>query len=176
MTLIMLCSCELFQLRDAEPASEDALWNEPATTVSLALENLRFAYEDSRNAVNYSRLFHQDYRFYFAAQDISDFSTDAQWNRAEEQDMILNLHSRYKRLEISLIPLDTADEMGSSEARIYRKYVIKASADAGEGLQQVQGNLELHYIRQDDRWLIHKWYDYRSGADLTWGVMKYENR
>jgi len=176
LALLALCSCELFELRDSQDPTEDAAWNDPATTVELALQNLEYAYEDSRNAVNYSRIFLEDYRFYFAAQDITEFSTDSEWSRKQEQDMLLNLHSRYSSITIELETMATPDEIGASEARIYRSYRVRAiPVSASEAEIVLQGNLELDCRRLYDRWYINKWYDYRSSSANTWGWLKHEN-
>jgi hypothetical protein len=176
LALCALSACELFELRDSKPPTEGALWNDPASEVELALENLEYTYEDSRNAVNYGRLFQEDYRFYFAAQDITDYSTDSEWNRNQEQDMLLNLHSRYNSIKIELDSLQTLDEIGANDAKVYRSYTIKASPnDSSATLDLAMGNLELHYRRLYGRWYIYRWYDYRSGTQATWGLMKHEN-
>ncbi|MCB5267722.1 MAG: hypothetical protein PHU99_02555 [Candidatus Cloacimonetes bacterium] len=176
MALFALSACELFELRDSDPPTEGAPWNDPASEVELALQNLEYTYEDSRNAVNYSRLFQEDYSFYFAAQDITDYSTDSQWNRNQEQDMLLNLHSRYSSITIQLDSLHTSDEISANEAKIYRNYTVKARPiDSTNTIDLAMGNMELHYRRLYGRWYIYKWYDYRSGNQPTWGLMKYEN-
>lgn len=176
LALFALSACELFELRDSHPPTEDAAWNDPAATIPLALQNLEYAYEDSRNTVNYNRIFTEDFRFYFAAQDITDYSTDSEWNRNQEQDMLLNLHSRYNSVKIELEALSTADEIGSQEAKIYRSYSIQARELHSDALVEIGvGNLELHYRSLYGRWYIYRWYDYRSGAANTWGWLKHEN-
>lgn len=176
LALFALSACELFELRKSSPPSEDAAWNDFPSEIELALQNLEYAYEDSRNAVNYSRLFPEDYRFFFAAQDITDFSTDSEWSRAQELDMLLNLHTRYSSITIELEPMPGSDELGANEAKIYRAYSIKArTGDTAEVVDIALGNMELHYKRLFGRWYIHKWYDYRSGSAPTWGLMKHEN-
>lgn len=174
--LFALTACDLFTLRDPSPPSDAAAWNEPASTVELALQNLKYAYEDSRNAVNYSRIFHENYHFYFAAQDITDFSTPAEWNRQQEQDMLFNLHGRYDSIKLDLQPLDTPDELGANEAKIYRAYHIKAKSQSSpRDIDLAEGHIELHYKRTYDRWYLYKWKDYRASGASTWGRLKYEN-
>ena len=176
LVLITLFSCEIFDLRDSQLPTVEAEWNDFATNLELALQNLEYAYEDSRNAINYSRIFSPDFRFYFAPQDITDFSTDALWISTQEQDMLLNLHTRYSKIEVSLAPLSTADEISASEATIYRSYELIAKAvDTQEEDILVHGNLELHYRKQYGYWYIYRWYDYRSSEGQTWGKLKYEN-
>jgi len=176
LALIALSACELFELRDSEPPTQGAPWNAPANEVELALQNLEYSYEDSRNVVNFRRLFMEDYRFYFAAQDITDYSTDSEWNRNQEQDMLLNLHSHYGSITVDLQPLSTADEIGANEAKIYRSYIVKAIANGSASVTDLaDGNMELHCRKLYGHWYIYKWYDYRSGSTNTWGLMKHEN-
>ena len=176
LVLITLTSCEIFDLRDSQPPTVEAEWNDFATNLELALQNLEYAYEDSRNTINYSRIFTPDFRFYFAPQDITDFSTDAQWTSVQEQDMLLNLHTRYSKIEVSLGLLPTADEISANEARIYRSYTLTAKPVNTEDADiVVQGNLELSYRKQYGYWYIYRWYDYRSADGHTWGRLKYEN-
>lgn len=179
LALIALTGCDLFKLREpSEPDPKAAPWNEPASTVGLALQNLEYAYEDSRNAVNYRGIFHENFRFYFATQDVTDFSTPAEWNRNQEQDMLFNLHRRYDSINIDFAPLETPDELGANEAKIYRSYTIKAKTfSSPRVIDLAQGHTELHYLRAYDRWYLYKWKDYRSGSGSvsTWGRLKYEN-
>ncbi|MDD2423220.1 MAG: hypothetical protein PHT37_01730 [Candidatus Cloacimonetes bacterium] len=179
LVLITLTSCEIFDLRDSQPPTVEAEWNDFATNLELALQNLEYAYEDSRNTINYTRIFSPDFIFYFAPQDITDFSTDAQWTSVQEQDMLLNLHTRYRNIKVSLGPFTTADEISANEAKIYRSYMLTAEAVAAEEADIVEGdlkgNLELHYRRLNGYWYIYHWYDYRSGEGHSWGKLKYEN-
>lgn len=179
LMLIALSGCELFTLREPSQPSDAAAWNEPASTVELALQNLLYAYQDSRNSVNYSRIFHENYQFYFATQDITDFSTPAQWERQQEQDMLFNLHGRYDSIKIDFQPLDTPDEQGANEAKLYRAYNIKAKTQtSAREIDLAEGHTELHFLRAYDRWYLYKWKDYRSssaGNARTWGRLKYEN-
>ncbi|MCB5253502.1 MAG: hypothetical protein RBR69_06010 [Candidatus Cloacimonadaceae bacterium] len=176
LVLITLFSCEVFDLRDSQLPTVEAEWNDFATNLELALQNLKYAYEDSRNAINYSRIFYPDFRFYFAPQDITDFSTDAYWLSTHEQDMLLNLHTRYSKINVSLEPLSTADEISASEAKLYRSYqLIAKAADSQEQDIIVHGNLELHYRKQYGYWYIYRWYDYRLPDGHTWGRLKHEN-
>ncbi|HCM15837.1 MAG: hypothetical protein WCY87_05870 [Candidatus Cloacimonadales bacterium] len=176
LALIALAACNIFGLRDSEPPSEEAEWNNFATTLDLALDNLRYAYEDPRNAINYGRIFLNDYVFYFAQQDITDYSTDAQWTSAQEQDMLLNLQANYKNISLHMEPMDTEDEIYPDEAKLSRSYEIKARND-NEDIESTiaQGRMELHYHRQNGYWYIYRWRDYRSSGERTWGLLKHEN-
>lgn len=90
--------------------------------------------------------------------------------------MLLNLHSRYSSITIQLDSLHTSDEISANEAKIYRNYTVKARPiDSTNTIDLAMGNMELHYRRLYGRWYIYKWYDYRSGNQPTWGLMKYEN-
>jgi hypothetical protein len=175
LALIALMSCEIFDLRDSQLPTEEAKWHDFATNLELALENLEFAYEDSRNAVNYTRIFFDGFRFHFAPQDITDFSTDAEWSSAEEQDMLLNLHTRYSKISVDLQALETPDEISSNAATLYRAYQLIAKPVQAEADILVEGNLELHYRRQHGNWYLYRWYDYRSSEESTWGRLKHEN-
>lgn len=173
--LAALSACDIFQLRDSEEPLKDPLWNDFAASVTDAFKNIEYAYEDSRNAVKYTFLFMQDYRFYFAAQDLSDYGINPEWTQAQEQDMIFNLHQVYSDISVDWQTLDTPDEISSSEARLYRAYTITGKPGTGETRILAKGNLELQYRRVNGYWYIFKWYDYRSGPEPTWGLLKHEN-
>jgi len=176
LALIALCSCEIFGLRDSQPPSEEAAWNDFATSWEMTVQNLTMAYTDSRNTINYTRIFADDYIFHFAPQDITDYSTDASWESAQEQDMLLNLHSRYRKVELSLTHLEVSDEISSDQAKIYRAYEMTLYPVSAEDEElQVRGNLELQMRKEYGYWYIRHWYDYRSASDRSWGRLKHEN-
>lgn len=176
LALIALTSCDIFDLRDPQPPSEEAVWNDFATSWELTVQNLRLAYTDSRNTVNYSRIFADEYRFHFAPQDITDFSTDTFWERYQEQDMLLNLHSRYSKIELDLQSLEIDDEISADSAKIYRSYEMHLQPSAPEENELVvSGNMELQLRKEYGYWYITHWYDYRSVSDWTWGRLKHEN-
>ncbi|HHV37589.1 MAG TPA: hypothetical protein GXX77_07135 [Candidatus Cloacimonetes bacterium] len=170
ITLLGLSSCDLFRLRESMPPSAEARWHDFATTVDMTLENLSFAYMDSRNMINYSTIFTTDFRFYFAPQDETDFSTPASWAAADEQDMLLILHSRVNDIEPVFELTDSADEISASRARLYRSYELTSP----QGIL-AKGNMELHLKKLYGYWYLDKWYDYRLGNERSWGLLKHEN-
>ncbi|MDP2172357.1 MAG: hypothetical protein Q8M98_07920 [Candidatus Cloacimonadaceae bacterium] len=173
--LILLSACDLFRLRDSEPPTKPPPWNSLTTTWEKCLENIQFCYLDSRNVVKYSGLFTDAYRFYFSAQDINDFNINLNWNRANEQDMLINLHSRCDSigLELETLPGQN-DEIGANVAKVYRKYILKLYRADSADPQVFSGNFELHIAREFGNWYIARWYDYRSYATPTWGKVKYD--
>jgi hypothetical protein len=173
--LASLSACDIFQLRESEEPLKDPLWNDFSTEASDVLKNIEYAYEDSRNAVRYASLFMGDYRFYFAAQDIIDYGIDSEWNQIDERDMLLNLHQSYSDVSVTLTELETADVLGSSEAKLFRSYELTGKSQPGVSSVIAKGNLEMHLRKTNFVWSIYKWYDYRSGADPTWGLLKHEN-
>jgi hypothetical protein len=177
LVALLLSGCDLFTVRDADPPGTPAPWNDFATTWQLALQNLEYCYEDSRNAVRYTGIFRQDYRFHFAAQDVSDFSITPTWDRSQEQDMIQLLHIRYKDIAVELQPMEQQDIISSAEATLYRQYALSGVLRNGsEGRTTLaSGNLELHYRLEYGYWYIDKWYDYRGSAGSTWGKLKHDN-
>ncbi len=177
LVALLLSGCDLFTVRDADPPGTPAPWNDFATTWQLALQNLEYCYEDSRNAVRYTGIFRQDYRFHFAAQDVSDFSITPTWDRSQEQDMIQLLHIRYKDIAVELQPMEQQDIISSAEAILYRQYALSGVLRNGsEGRTTLaSGNLELHYRLEYGYWYIDKWYDYRGSAGSTWGKLKHDN-
>lgn len=170
ITLLGLSSCDLFRLRESMPPSAEARWHDFATTVDMTLENLSFAYMDSRNMINYSTIFTQDFSFYFAPQDVTDFSTPASWTTSDEQDMLLILHSRISDIKLEFMLTDSSDEIGASSARLYRSYELTSP----QGIL-AKGNMELHMRKLYGYWYLDKWYDYRLGNERSWGLLKHEN-
>lgn len=176
LLLIVLSACNIFGLRDSEFPSEEAQWNNSATTLDLALNNLHLAYEDARNSINYERIFHSDYIFRFAEQDIADYGIEEPLNQANERDMILNLHARYKDIQVTLQDYASSDVISANEAKLYRVYELKAtSTDSRQEQTIASGRMELHYLRQGGYWYIYRWDDYRSSSERTWGLLKHEN-
>lgn len=173
--LILLSACDLFRLRDSQPPTKPPPWNSLTTTWEKCLENMQFCYVDSRNVVKYSGLFTAAYRFYFSAQDINDYNITLLWNRANEQDMLINLHSQSDSigLELETIP-GQSDEISATEAKIYRKYTLKLYRMGNPQPQIYSGNLELHFGMEFGYWYIAKWYDYRNYVAPTWGKVKYD--
>jgi len=175
--LLALAGCDLFRLRDSEPPVEQAPWNSYPTNWDLCLQNLEYCFEDSRNAVKYAGLFTQDFSFRFAAQDVNDYNLPATWNAAQEQDMLLNLFSQSPGLEnaeVILTPQDAQpDEIGPSEARIFRQYELVGFPAVAGATGHYKGNLEIQLRKSGAYWYISKWFDYRTFANPTWGRMKH---
>ena len=177
---LFLCSCELFEVRDSHPPTAGAPWNDYTNTpfgelLNKTVQNLEYAFEDSRNTVYYYGLFHNDYRFYFAPQDVVDYNTDLSWDRSRERDMLLILHTRYSNIKVSLSPMEISDEISSNEAKLFRTYTITAKPSSGSELTVAKGSMELHYRLVSGVWLIREWRDVRTGNDSTWGVLKHAN-
>lgn len=177
LAVILIPGCDLFTVRDADPPGTPAPWNDFATTWQLALQNLEYCYEDSRNAVRYTGIFRQDYIFHFAPQDVSDYSIPPTWDRAAEQDMIQLLHIRYRDMAVDLQSMDQQDIISSSDAILYRQYTISGALRSGDGTRVTlaAGNMELHYRLEYGYWYLDKWYDYRGSAGSTWGKLKHDN-
>ncbi len=179
MALLLLSGCELFKVRDSDPPGAAPPWIDFATQWDSTLTNLEYVYEDYRNAIKYSGLFSADFSFHFAPQDISDFSMPSTWTRTLEQDMIQLLHNRYEQIQVELSDISGSDQIGASEVKIYRAYLLTGILRTKEPSFNKQilasGNLELQLRKTGGFWYIHKWYDYRSDGNSTWGRLKYEN-
>ena len=177
MALLLLGACDLFKVRESELPGEPPLWNDYAYEAEHLLANLGYCYMDSRNKIHYSGLFTADYVFYFAPQDISDYSIEPTWDRNMEQDMIQLLHSRYTGIVLDSLKIDEDDQISENEAKIYSQYTLRGNP-RDEGSKSVilaHGNLELHLRRVGGYWYIEKWYDYRGSTGTTWGKLKHDN-
>ena len=151
ITLLGLSSCDLFRLRESMPPSAEARWHDFATTVDMTLENLSFAYMDSRNMINYSTIFTTDFRFYFAPQDETDFSTPASWAAADEQDMLC--FGRVNDIE-PLLSSRTARTISNEPDCI----AAMSSPTARNSRQRQYGTASEETYGY---WNLDKWYDYR---------------
>ena len=158
--MLALSGCDLFRLRESEPPVEQAPWNSYPTNWDLCLQNLEYCFEDSRNAVKYSGLFTQDFSFRFAAQDVNDYNLPASWNATQEQDMLLNLFSQTPGLDnatVTLTPLAAQpDEIGSTEARIFRQYELGGFPAVAGATGPYKGNLEIQLRKSGAYWYISK--------------------
>lgn len=179
LILILLSGCDLFKVRDSDPPGAAPPWIDFANEWDSTLLNLEYVYEDYRNAIKYSGLFSTDYVFHFAPQDISDFSMPNTWTRTLEQDMIQLLHNRYEQIQVELTDISGSDQIGASEVKIYRAYLLtgiqRTKAPSFVRQTLASGNLELQLRKTGGFWYIYKWYDYRSDGNITWGRLKYEN-
>lgn len=174
--LVVLAGCDIFAVRDSEPPTPAAPWHSYVTSWELCLENLEWCYEDSRNAVKYSGLFTADFQFTFASQDVTDYGISGTLSRAQEQDMLLNLHTQSGDIDISLNTLPGQnDDIGPNEAKISRKYVLQRQDAANQETTVYSGDLELQFKKVGGYWYISKWYDYRDYSDPTWGKLKYDH-
>ncbi|HNX38546.1 MAG TPA: hypothetical protein PL124_10430 [Candidatus Cloacimonadota bacterium] len=172
LVMILLTGCDIFGLRDAQPPSAPAPWNDYATDWMLCLENLTYCYTDARNVVKYSGLFITDYRFYFATQDAQEHNITQIWTRSEEQDMLINLHNQSVKITLSLSVIPgSPDEILASEAKLYRQYSLSVKSTSSTTVYG--GSMELHLKLSGGYWYISKWYDYRGGSAPTWGMLKY---
>lgn len=176
LALILLGSCDLFQVRESEPPGEPPPWNDYAYDLEQALQNLGYCYTDSRNKIHYSGLFTDNYLFHFAPQDVSDYSYEPTWTSAQEQDMIQLFHDNYTEVELDSLKIDADDQIGENEARFYSNYTLRGSPSSNaKSIIIANGNMELHFRRIGGYWYIEHWYDYRSSSGTTWGVLKHEN-
>lgn len=173
--LVALGGCDLFSLRESEPPTKPAPWNNYSTSWELCLQNLEYCYADGRNAVKYGTIFTSDYRFWFSAQDVNDYSIAASWNGTQEQDMLLNLHSQSDSVTVEFSPLSGhPDDIAATEVKIYRQYELRRYPANGSETENYSGELELHFRKTSGYWYISKWYDYRAYDQPTWGKMKYD--
>ncbi len=175
LLLALLGGCDLFRVRDSDPPTPPAPWNSYATAWDLCLENLEYCYEESRNAIKYAGLFTEDFAFHFAAQDINDYGLAPTLNRAQEQDLLLNLHNQSGDISVSLYPLPgQPDDIGPNDARIYRGYEVRRFDSDNANPVSYGGNLELYFQKSGGYWYIGRWYDYRATANPSWGKLKYD--
>ncbi|HNT52422.1 MAG TPA: hypothetical protein PKH19_03400 [Candidatus Syntrophosphaera sp.] len=173
--LLTLNACDLFRLRDSEAPTKPADWNNYTTSWDLCLQNLEYCYQDSRNGVKYGTLFAADYQFWFSAQDVNDYGLSPTWDKNQEQDMLLNLHSQSDSLRLTLTPLTgQVDEISANEARIYRRYDLTRYHSSLPVPALYSGNLELLFRKTGGFWYLAKWYDYRAYSHPTWGKLKYD--
>jgi hypothetical protein len=176
LMLILLCGCDIFSLRDAEPPDKPPLWYNFYTTWQLALKNLEYGYEDKRNVVKYGDLFMTNFRFYFSQQDINDYNISGTWTRDNEKDMLYSLNNWADsvRIELQTIPAQEDDTL-SIPIRIYRKYTITAKHNLET--RTFAGKMELQMVQDNGFWRILNWYDYRivsSPILPSWGKLKYD--
>ena len=173
LLLLLLSACGIFDLRDSQDPSAPPPWNSTTSSWEQALQNLGYCYTDSRNVVKYSGLFLPSFRFHFAPQDVNDFSLPATWERAQEQDMLLNLHNLSSKITLDLQSIPSSpDEILVAEARVFRSYQI--SLKTATGTRYYNGSLELQLRRESGYWYIYRWYDFRGGNDASWGKLKYD--
>lgn len=170
--LLLLCSCEIFELRDSEEPVKPASWIEPCIDWEDTISNISNAYADLRNSNRYEDLFTEDFRFYFAAQDINDYNINVLWNRTDEKNALYDLHNWSSSMSLESGTLSQNDVIGENEVKIYRSYVLHAFRNSVE--LQYHGNMEMHLRRENGIWKIKAWYDVRNSQNPTWGKLKYD--
>lgn len=173
LVLLSLSACGIFGLRDSEDPSAPPPWNNSTSTWEQALQNLEYCYTDNRNVVKYAGLFLPSFRFYFAPQDVVDYNLPANWERSDEQDMLINLHSFSSKISLALEPIPgSSDEILLNEARIFRSYQITNKISTGN--RYYYGSFEIQLKRENGYWYIQNWYDYRQGNASSWGKLKHD--
>jgi hypothetical protein len=174
---MFLCGCDIFTLRDADPPTPPPPWHNFYTRWQDTLDNMKYGYDDKRNMVKYSDLFMTNFRFYFAPQDVNDFSITGVWGRNNERDMLYSLNNWADSVRIAeLSPIATQeDDTLSIPIRIYRKYTIIAKHNSET--RTYAGKMELQMVQDNGFWRILNWYDYRTSTPPilpTWGKLKYD--
>jgi len=164
----LLSSCDLFRLRETEEPIAQPIWNDFFREWDDTLENIAFSYEDSRNAVKYISLFHNDFQFSFASQDLSEYNINPSWDRVMERDMLFNLHNWADNMQVDFSSQST--EVQANEVKYFGSYTIQVNRDRTESTYS--GNFEIHFRLVNGLWLIYRWFDYRSGSLPTWGKLK----
>ncbi len=174
--IVLLCyislslpGCHLFEPRKAEEPIGQVKWNNFPIIPEQTLENLLYSYNYSENTDRYEFILSNDFRFYFDAQDVHDFSFPVYWDKESEVNM-RSLINEKMRLELTIIP-DQADVVQSEMATIYRSYDLEVLPER----ERFAGNMVLNMIRSEDGfWRIESWEDIRQANEATWGRFKYE--
>jgi hypothetical protein len=170
--LMLLCSCNFFELRDSEEPVKPSKWNEPCITWEQSLENVYYAYTEFQNWDRYETQFTDDFRFYFSAQDVNDYNIGTFWNRDQERNVLYDLHNWAESMVPEFFEVEQGDDIGENEVKIYRSYILNVYRNATES--QYRGNLEIHFRKENGIWKIRYWYDYRNSQNPTWGKLKYD--
>jgi hypothetical protein len=161
--------CYLFEPRKAEEPVGQVKWNHFPIVPGQTLENLLYSYNHSENADRYELILSEDFRFYFDAQDVHDFSFPVFWNKESEVNM-RSLINEKMRLELTIIP-DQADVVQSETAALYRSYELEVLPVR----ERFAGKMVLNMLRSEDGfWRIESWEDIRQANEATWGRFKYE--
>lgn len=173
-SLILLLSCNVFDTRDAEEPVGNVQWNHFPITPLQTFDNLGYSWNSNENIDRYERIFsdaNDSFLFFFDSQDIQDYNLPAHWNKETEVEM-RSLINRDMDLEMQSID-EKEDIIQSETAVIYRDYQLSVKRDADTTV--FSGSMTLYLQREDDGfWRIHRWEDFRTDDNDTWGRLKYE--
>jgi len=184
--MLSIISCGIFEPRESEEPEKPVPWESYPIKKEQVLQNLVYSYNYTENRSNYAKIFTDDFTFYFASQDISEHSTPAEFNLAEESNMLMTLHKILgdynKKIVIdTLSTIDGQDDLiNTSSATLYRQYYIKIVkiGDVNENeLRSYQGKAEFNLIQDQETslWKMKSWKDYRTTTNKTWGLLKNED-
>lgn len=165
--ILLLSGCNLFNTREPDEPKGQADWNYFPITSEQTLENLEYAFSFNANADKYGSILADDFRFYFDARDVRDYSLPAYWDKETEVSM-RNLMSVEVEIELQEID-DQEDTIQSDRVTYNRHYEVIAAAD------EFKGSLTLNLRREEDGfWRVYRWEDYRKDSEYSWGRLKHE--
>ncbi|MBU0508124.1 hypothetical protein KKH27_04725 [bacterium] len=174
--LALLCGCELFSTRDAEPPdSGRSTWNTPREPADV-LDNLRSAIFE-RDAVNYMRSF--DSRVFVFEADQVALNRDpslAEWGYEEENAHAVRLFSE------GTVPRDSAlfaaftvsdETLIGDSAEVHAHYELNAGV-ALTGVPHHVAGTAYFFLRMgtEGYWQVYLWKDLRTDEASTWSDFK----
>lgn len=170
VSVLLVSGCELFETRKPEEPTGNVEWNYFPITSEQAWDNLTFVFKYDENIDKYGTILTDDFRFYFDAQDVHDYSLPPSWNKHSEVTMrgliTISVSIDYQPI------VDKEDLIQADKATYNRDYEIrKGSTDD----ILFAGSMSVYLRRDvDGFWRIYRWEDYRKGQYVSWGRLKYE--
>lgn len=182
ISLLFICSCNIFETRDPEPPSQSRSHFITPTTDSLVIENLKFAIEE-KNTENYLKCLSD------SSQTGTDFiftpSPEAQ-NQHESifrEWSLLTEKNYFERLRLSAVKNSPSALLLRNERRTYYNDSVIVAADytltfvhSKKFPHEARGYFEMTLGKDQSRgtWSIYRWSDFKYERDtsLTWSDWK----
>ncbi len=170
----VLWGCRIFSPRESDPPQHNTEWNTFVVTPEKALENIIYVFQDQQNVAKYNEILDDDFKYYFASQDIVEYDISSNWNSESEIESLNLFHTSYSDNNGITLQLDQYDddEIQTNRAEMIRYYNLYVEGETDTEI--FQGKWKIILKNVSGFWKIYQWYDYRENGDNTIGRMKYE--
>ncbi|MBN1233159.1 MAG: hypothetical protein JXA60_07395 [Candidatus Coatesbacteria bacterium] len=190
LIILFVISCwNPFDARDPEPPSGETSHYKQPTTPQSALYNLQWSLME-KNIANFQSTLSDDYKFYFDAKDVQDFTSGTEsWDLNKEIEITSALFNKCTESGNDTISVVFTEDSNnpdptrySASVTLYRRYrvVFPMTTYAPNDTIPAQGYMIITLVKDaSSLWYISVWKDKRldnarSDTLPTWGRVKWE--
>lgn len=178
---MLAASCNIFELREAEPPSQSGFQYLPRTfpaNVILNLQNSVGQQDVAGYVANFTDSTRSQYSFTFVPSgDAAEIyaSVLRNWTLQQEQSYFQNLVAKRRQPQsfsnLTLVPKDSI--ISGNDSRTYSfDYTFTFEHVEPGFTQTARGTAHFTLVNDNSEWTISRWVDLKTTNDLTWSSFK----